>query len=86
MTLKDFALKLRKELLNNNKPEDVAKKIKSVTISEKHLTPDQIETILCYIEYPGYDPQKGLMPLNESDNSEYLKLINSIRGIIKNGK
>lgn len=50
------------------------------------LSDEEIETILRYIEYPNYDPQKGMMPLNESDNSALLSAISTIRTIIKGGK
>lgn len=86
MTLKEFALKLREELLNTGDTNNIAEKIKNKTISGQKLTDEQVEIILRYIEYPNYDPQKGIMPLNESDNSSLLSAISTIRSIVKGGK
>ena len=81
MTLKEFALKLREELLKGEMPELVA-----AQILVKHLTTDENNIIINYLIDPNYDPKIGTVKCNETDNSEYLKLINSIRSIIQNGK
>ena len=81
MTLKEFALKLRVELLNGEMPEHIATKILA-----KNLTTDENDIIINYLIDSNYDPKIGTVESNESDNSSLLSAISTIRNMIKGGK
>lgn len=78
MTLKEFALELRNELLNGEMPQLIAAKILA-----KRLTPDKNNIIINYLIDPNYNPQIGTIESNEADNSEFLKLVDIVAKIIK---
>lgn len=78
MTLKEYALKLREELINNPSPEkakDIAERILNVNVDKRKITEEEINNVINWIENPTYEPSTGVQIEYESDNSAFLNLI-----------
>lgn len=68
-----FSLELRK-LLNENKTSEVEKRI-----IEENLSQEEMNFLFMCLETSGYDPKTGMFLILESDNSEFLKLVNLVQ-------
>lgn len=88
--LKQFGLKLKMELQNNNSPE-TAKRIaleieQAIHTDGTPLTNEEKGHIIKYIEFPAYDHKTGRAVIHEADNSEFLKLVAIVAKNIKGDK
>lgn len=87
--LKQFGLKLKRDLQNDNSPE-MAKKIALEIEQAIHndgtpLTKEEKGHIIKYIKFPNYDHETGITVVHEADNSEFLKLVALIsKSVIEN--
>lgn len=90
MDLKIFALKLKKELIDNPSiitAKNIALKIEKATHADgSKLSDEEISHILKYIEYPNYDHKSGRIALQHADNSEFLKLVAVVTNSIRENK
>ncbi|ADL50573.1 hypothetical protein Clocel_0803 [Clostridium cellulovorans 743B] len=68
-----FSLELKK-LLNDNKTSEVEK-----IIIEESLSEEEMNFLFMCLEANGYDPKTDMFLLFESDNSEFLKLVNLVQ-------
>jgi hypothetical protein len=90
-TLKDFGLRLRKELLENpteEKAKEIAGRINSVKCNGELLSTEQKEQVLKYIKSFEVKLEKKIKPeiVCESDNSEFLALVDTIISTVKGEK
>lgn len=77
--LKEFGLKLKQELQNDQSIE-MAKKITNEIKTAKYqngtpLSVNEKNDVINYIKFPNYDPLDRHITLHESDNEEFLKLV-----------
>lgn len=86
MSIQEFALRLKAELKSSVKEgildysisTKIAKEINDARHSDgSPLTDEEKETIIKYLRFD-YDPETGKFYIKESDNSEFLKLVDMV--------
>lgn len=83
MSLEEYGIKLRQELMKNGSIENIkriAEKINDATINGKHLTDNQISRLLKYITYGCTND--GKIIVKESDNSCWLDIIRILNTLL----
>lgn len=87
MSLKDFALGLKDELKSSGEDgivdfsisTKIAKEINDARHSDgTPLTDEEKETVINYLRFDDYDPKTCHCYIKESDNSEFLKLVDMV--------
>lgn len=86
MSLQEFALKLKAELKSSGKDGivdfNISTKIANEINNATHpdgtpLTDEEKEAVINYLRFD-YDPETGKFYIKESDNSEFLKLVDMV--------
>lgn len=83
MSLEEYAIKLRQELIKNRSIENIkhiAERINDTTISGKRLTDKQLSRLLMYITYGC--TKDGKIIIKESDNSSWLETIKMLNKLL----